>query len=45
MIDRAHYGLQVAASEARNWGDDRAEQAALELLRAHQASSNPPATR
>ena len=32
VIDRAHYGLQVAAHKARNWGDDRAAQAALKLL-------------
>lgn len=31
-IDRARHELELAAGEARDWGDDRAEQAALKLL-------------
>lgn len=30
--DRARAELELAAHKARNWGDDRAEQAALKLL-------------
>ena len=41
-------GLERAHEIAKSWGVEGAIQAAdaaLELLRAHQASSNPPATR